>query len=148
MSNRWIAVPIAALLVLAVVVVRSSLRNSRWEFVSSLRELQDEVVIHDEDDGAFVIAKDGRVLAFSDDSPHLGETYTYCLESGQWEGPHGEKWDWRGRYYGGPAPRGLNRMAVKVEDDEVFIDPEVVTLGPSRGAPALGPDGPFCSEEG
>jgi nitrite reductase/ring-hydroxylating ferredoxin subunit len=130
-------------------VATGAVRDARWQRIASLEELRGAVVMRDSETHSVVIAREGRVLAFSDRSPHeVGgvESFTYCPSSGQFEGPHGEKWDWQGRYVGGPAPRGLDRIGVKVENGEVFVDPDDLTQGASRASEALGADGPFCDK--
>lgn len=150
MSRRFTAaVVVAVLLALGVWVASAVIRDSRWVRVASLSDLQDSVVLHDVDTRSFLIGREGKVLAFSavsPHSPHPGESFTYCPSSGQFEGPHGEKWDWQGRYVGGPAPRGLDRMDSKVENGEVFVDPDAIHRGPSRAGEALEADGPFCDK--
>ena len=84
-------------------------------------------------------------LALSARSPQLGETVIHCGTSGWFEDPmHGSKFDPLGRYVVGPAPRGLDRFAVRVLDGVAWIDPSAVTPGPPRGMPTIDPAGPFC----
>jgi hypothetical protein len=58
---------------------------------------------------------------------------------------HGEKFDRRGTYYGGPAQKGLDRFLVTVEGSSIFVDFDHLIEGPERGEEdPLDPEGPFC----
>ena len=95
---------------------------------------------------AFVVDT-GRAtpLALFARSPQLGETIEHCRTSGWFEDPmHGSKFDQLGRYALGPAPRGLDRLPVRVLDGVVWIDTSQILLGPPRGTPITDPEGPFC----
>jgi hypothetical protein len=64
------------------------------------------------------------------------------------EAPHGEKFDLHGAYFAGPAPRGMDSVAVKVEGGEVYVNPDDITPGPARGElNPQEPSGPFCLED-
>jgi Rieske Fe-S protein len=45
---------------------------------------------------------------------------------------HGEKYDYVGRYFAGPAPRGLDRFDVSVEGTDVVVDVSAFEYGPDR----------------
>ena len=45
---------------------------------------------------------------------------------------HGEKYDLRGGYLGGPSPRGLDRFAVSIVEGEVVVDVSAFQYGPPR----------------
>jgi cytochrome b6-f complex iron-sulfur subunit len=96
---------------------------------------------------AFLVDTGGAIpLAVSTRSPQLGETVIYCRTSGWFEDPmHGSKFDPLGRYTVGPAPRGLDRFAVRVLDGVAWIDSAAVTPGPPRGSPTTAPAGAFCA---
>jgi Rieske Fe-S protein len=58
---------------------------------------------------------------------------------------HGEKFDRRGYYYGGPAARGLDRFPVRLQGDAVYVDLDRIIQGPARKThPTIGPTGPLC----
>jgi hypothetical protein len=44
---------------------------------------------------------------------------------------HGEKFDRRGNYYGGPAQKGLDRYPVTVKGSSVFVDFDRLIGGPN-----------------
>ncbi len=80
----------------------------------------------------FLLRRGHSVRAFLNRSPHLGEPLWYCVREGVFVSPaHGELFDAAGRYVDGPAPRGLDRVQVRVEGDDVLVNPRVV----ERGAP-------------
>ena len=92
----------------------------------------------------------GERLALGGWSPHTpdrAERVLYCRSSEQFVGSHGERFDIRGRYYGGPAPRGLAPISLKVEGGIVYVDPGRVGSGAERTEEALEPAGRFCAED-
>lgn len=97
-------------------------------------------------DDAFLVYDEGEVFALSADAQHLGDDVVFCESSQLFESPaHGEKFDIRGFYYGGPAQRGLARYPVRIEGDEIFLDLDHPVEGPERGeGPTREPQGPFC----
>ncbi len=79
---------------------------------------------------------------------HLGCRVPWCESSKWFECPcHGSRYNRWGEYQFGPAPRGLDRFAVFIEDGRVIVDTSTVETGPSRGAGALNqtPEGPHCN---
>jgi cytochrome b6-f complex iron-sulfur subunit len=82
---------------------------------------------------------------------HLGCRVPFCGSSQWFECPcHGSKYNFAGEYKLGPAPRGMDRFVVKIEDGNVMVDTSTVILGPPRGADTIGepPQGPFCVAPG
>jgi cytochrome b6-f complex iron-sulfur subunit len=78
---------------------------------------------------------------------HLGCRVPWCEQSQWFECPcHGSKYNHAGEYQLGPAPRGLDRFAIKIENGSVFVDTSQVILGPPRGTNTIDepPQGPFC----
>jgi cytochrome b6-f complex iron-sulfur subunit len=78
---------------------------------------------------------------------HLGCRVPWCESSSWFECPcHGSRYNRWGEYEFGPAPRGLDRFAVSVEDGRVIVDTSTVVTGPSRGTRQLNqpPEGPHC----
>jgi len=82
---------------------------------------------------------DGEFLALLDRSPHLGNPVQYLPDlvldgrTGWFREPlHHETFDMAGYRVFGPAPRGLDRLAVEVRDGSVFVDPTAITRGASR----------------
>jgi cytochrome b6-f complex iron-sulfur subunit len=78
---------------------------------------------------------------------HLGCRVPFC-EASQWfECPcHGSKYNRAGEYRDGPAPRGMDRFAVTVQDGTVRVDTSQRVTGPPRGTDTIRqePEGPFC----
>ena len=82
---------------------------------------------------------------------HLGCRVPFCGSSQWFECPcHGSKYNFAGEYQLGPAPRGMDRFMVKVENGNVMVDTSTVVLGPPRGADTISepPQGPFCVAPG
>jgi cytochrome b6-f complex iron-sulfur subunit len=61
---------------------------------------------------------------------------------------HGSKYRLSGEYYGGPAPRGLDRFPITLDGDKVVVDTGNPQTGPPRGTSTWDqfaePVGPFC----
>ncbi len=96
--------------------------------------------------GRLFVAHTGTELyALSQKCPHLGCRVPFCDSSGRFECPcHGSKYDLGGEWVEGPAPRGMDRYALKVDAGKLIVDTSKVITGPSRGAnrflkPAKGP---------
>jgi cytochrome b6-f complex iron-sulfur subunit len=80
---------------------------------------------------------------------HLGCSVPHCSKSMLFECPcHGSKYRLTGEYYGGPAPRGLDRFPISVKGGKVVVDTGTVEVGPPRGTDTWQkfsePVGPFC----
>lgn len=115
--------------------------------VATMEDLEERGVIEVPDHDLFVVWNEGEPLALSADAQHVpNEFVVWCESSQMFESPaHGEKFDSRGFYYGGPARAGLARYAYSVMDDVIYLSDEEPTTGPSRGrGPAHEPRGPFC----
>jgi cytochrome b6-f complex iron-sulfur subunit len=93
------------------------------------------------------ITNGAQVMAIYQVCVHLGCKVPWCLTSQWFECPcHGSRYNRWAEYRGGPAPRGLDRFSVTVEDGAVIIDTSVIIDGPSRQAAVLEqpPEGPSC----
>jgi cytochrome b6-f complex iron-sulfur subunit len=78
---------------------------------------------------------------------HLGCRVPFCEQSQWFECPcHGSKYNRAGEYRDGPAPRSMDRFAVRVVNGQVQVDTSQVVLGPPRGTDTIGqnPEGAFC----
>jgi cytochrome b6-f complex iron-sulfur subunit len=78
---------------------------------------------------------------------HLGCRVPFCEVSQWFECPcHGSKYNRAGEYRDGPAPRGMDRFAVKVVGGVLQVDTSQVVIGPPRGTDTIkqDPEGPFC----
>ena len=86
-----------------------------------------------------------ELFALSQKCPHLGCRVPFCDTSGRFECPcHGSKYDLGGEWIEGPAPRGMDRFDLSLQDGNLVVDPTKVISGPERGAdqflqPAKGP---------
>ena len=79
---------------------------------------------------------------------HLGCRVPFC-EASQWfECPcHGSKYNLAGEFKLGPAPRGLDRFPITVDENgTVTVNTGIIVTGPERGTDTTGqqPEGPFC----
>ena len=121
-----------------------------WVPVGSLQDIRRQGVFYDRTHDVFVVALGEKPAALYGRAAHLDQQVYFCESSGFFEEPiHGSKFDGEGAYAFGPARRGLDHVAIKVEKDQVAIDPSRVTPGLPRGAttPAR-PKGPFCDQAG
>ncbi len=94
-------------------------------------------------------AVDTKLQALYRKCVHLGCSVPHCETSMLFECPcHGSKYQLTGEYYGGPAPRGLDRFPIAVEGTSVMVDTGSVQVGPPRGTSTWDrfsePTGPFC----
>jgi cytochrome b6-f complex iron-sulfur subunit len=94
-------------------------------------------------------AADLKMQALYRKCVHLGCSVPHCDTSQLFECPcHGSKYRLTGEYYGGPAPRGLDRFPIAREGDAVVVDTGRVQVGPPRGTNTWEkfsePVGPFC----
>ena len=90
---------------------------------------------------------DGGLMALYQRCVHLGCRVPFCEQSQWFECPcHGSKYNRAGEYRDGPAPRGLDRFAVRIEEGVVTVDTSTIVQGPARGEFTIQPDpeGPFC----
>jgi cytochrome b6-f complex iron-sulfur subunit len=94
-------------------------------------------------------AQDTKLLALYRKCVHLGCSVPHCGTSMLFECPcHGSKYRLNGEYYGGPAPRGLDRFPIEVSGDSVMVDTGALQVGPPRGTNTWEafsePKGPLC----
>jgi Rieske Fe-S protein len=116
------------------------------EAVASLDDLRERGVVFLEDEGIYLVYNDGDPLALDSDSQHVGDKVVFCESSQMFESPaHGEKFDIRGHYFGGPAAGGLDRYPVRLDGDGLFVAIHEPIAGPPRGSGRVSdPQGPFC----
>jgi len=88
----------------------------------------------------------GGLMALFQRCVHLGCRVPWCGPSLGFECPcHGSKYNAVGEYFGGPAPRNLDRFVVELVDDRFIIKTGTVIQTPR--APTLSleyPQGPSC----
>ena len=102
----------------------------------------------DDPGGAYAEITNGApFMALYQRCVHLGCRVPWCTSSTRFECPcHSSRYNRWGEWQSGPAPRGLDRFAMVVEDGRVIIDTRVVVTGPSRNGAVLAepPSGPSC----
>jgi cytochrome b6-f complex iron-sulfur subunit len=83
---------------------------------------------------------------------HLGCRVPFCSSSQWFECPcHGSKYNQAGEYKLGPAPHGMDRFPITIDDSgNVLVNTGDLKLGPPRGTDTTGqgPQGPFCVAPG
>ncbi len=80
--------------------------------------------------------------------PHLGCKVPVCASSQWFECPcHGSQYNRVGEKKAGPAPRGMDRFPITIEDGNVIIDTGTVSQGPAIGTDTTGQglEGPHCA---
>jgi cytochrome b6-f complex iron-sulfur subunit len=99
-------------------------------------------------DGAYAdLTERASLMALYQVCPHLGCKVPWCLTSQWFECPcHGSRYNRWGEWQGGPAPRGMDRFTLTIEDGRVVVDTTTIVEGPSRQAAVLDqpPEGPSC----
>ena len=87
------------------------------------------------------------VVALYQKCPHLGCRVPWCKVSQWFECPcHGSKYNRVGEKKGGPAPRGMDRFAVRIDGEQLRIDTRTVVVGPPIGTDTTRQEaeGPHC----
>jgi cytochrome b6-f complex iron-sulfur subunit len=87
------------------------------------------------------------IMALYQKCVHLGCRVPFCVQSQWFECPcHGSKYNRAGEYRDGPAPRGMDRFRVVVQNGLVSVDTGTRVDGPPRGTDTIQqqPEGPFC----
>ena len=87
------------------------------------------------------------IVALYQKCPHLGCKVPECKTSQWFECPcHGSQYNRVGEKKGGPAPRGMDRFGVSVNNGIVVIDTGTVFAGPPIGVNTTGQEaeGPHC----
>jgi Rieske Fe-S protein len=95
----------------------------------------------------YVTNHQGGLRALYQKCPHLGCRVPFCESSAQFECPcHGSVYNVIGEHLQGPAPRGMDRFEISIENGRVMVDTGVLVEGPPRGeltGPSE-PSGPSC----
>ncbi|MGH2756747.1 MAG: hypothetical protein ACRDI3_03055 [Actinomycetota bacterium] len=140
---------LAAVAVVALVAIFSSNRpdSDRGTRFATTEDLRERGVIEFPEYELFLVWNDGDPLVLSSDAQHIpNENVVWCESSEMFESPaHGEKFDSRGFYYGGPAQSGLARYPYAIIDGLIYSTLEHATEGPARGEGSPHePEGRFC----
>jgi cytochrome b6-f complex iron-sulfur subunit len=98
---------------------------------------------------ALIPGYEAGVVALYQKCVHLGCRVPWCKTSQWFECPcHGSQYNRVGEKKGGPAPRGLDRFIVSVDNGTVVVDtsPGGLILGPPIGTNSTGQEaeGPHC----
>ena len=133
--------------VIGFLVAPDTTPAGNWQRVGSLAELRTEEVLAVDDSGVILVLDGNEPIALAA-LDGRGQPVTYCASSGWFDDRnHGSKFDRLGRYALGPAPRGLDRFAVLLFGDDIYVDRRQVIPGaPRYQPPALESAGPFCAE--
>jgi cytochrome b6-f complex iron-sulfur subunit len=87
------------------------------------------------------------VVALYQKCPHLGCRVPQCLTSQWFECPcHGSQYNRVGEKRAGPAPRGMDRFVMSVQDGVLTVDTGTVIQSPAIGTNTTGQEaeGPHC----
>lgn len=109
-----------------------------WVKLGSLEELRVGQPVSVREDGIYLVRlESGGVLALLRRSPHLGCTIVwrpdmvFAGQKGWFRDPcSGSNFTLTGERVTGPAPRGMDRYAVSVRGDQVFVDITTALCGP------------------
>jgi cytochrome b6-f complex iron-sulfur subunit len=99
--------------------------------------------------GAVLHGMEAGVVALYQKCVHLGCRVPWCSSSQWFECPcHASQYDRVGERRSGPAPRGLDRFGVSVDDGILTVDTSKVVLGPPVGTSTTGQEaeGPHCAD--
>jgi cytochrome b6-f complex iron-sulfur subunit len=87
------------------------------------------------------------LIALYQKCPHLGCRVPDCLTSQWFEcGCHGSQYNRVGEKRGGPAPRGMDRFAMEIDNGIFVVNTGTVIPGPPIGVNTTGQEaeGPHC----
>lgn len=88
-----------------------------------------------------------KVMALYQKCVHLGCTVPFCATAQWFQCPcHGSNYNRWGEWQVGPAPRGLDRFPVRIQDGRVLVNTAMVVTGPPQNNPSLNQpkEGPDC----
>jgi hypothetical protein len=116
----------------------------------AVAERPKRVCFHDNNPCAWITLVDGELRAFNTNGP-LPQEYgrsgvSWCPSSGYFgANATGSRYDAHGRLVRGPAPRGLDRFELQIDDQgNVVVDWERLTTGSLGSDEAARPRGPDC----
>ena len=117
-----------------------------WVAVGPISEVRSRGVAFAQRFDVFVVADDPEPIGLYGREPQLGTQVFYCDSSGWFQTDSGSVFDHHGFYRSGSAPRGLDRVPVKVDHGMLMVDPSRRAVGPDRGLTDRGsPRGEHCS---
>ncbi|MHB1929322.1 MAG: QcrA and Rieske domain-containing protein [Acidimicrobiales bacterium] len=98
--------------------------------------------------GTELAGMEAGFVALDQTCTHLGCRVPFCRSSRWFECPcHGSRFNAVGELRRGPAPRGLDRYPIRIEDGTLVVDTNRRIFGPAPGTDTTGqrPAGPHCS---
>lgn len=129
--------------------IKDVIRESRQPFYSGVGRFY--LIIYngtgDQPGGLYEGITAEGLMALYQKCAHLGCRVPFCEQSQWYECPcHGSKYNLAGEYTLGPAPTGLSRFPVIVEEGQVKVNTGIIVTGPPRGTDTIrqAPEGPFC----
>ncbi len=82
----------------------------------------------------YVTQSQGGLRALYQKCPHLGCKVPWNEATGEFKCPcHGSVYNLIGEYESGPAPRGMDRFPITIENDHVMVDTAAFVEGPPPG---------------
>jgi cytochrome b6-f complex iron-sulfur subunit len=96
----------------------------------------------------YVTKVEGQLYALYQKCPHLGCKVPFCESSGWFECPcHGSRFNRKGEWLAGPAPKGMWRFPLEVRNGRVLVDTGKPMDGPPQGVRTVDqpPLGPHCA---
>jgi hypothetical protein len=146
-SSRWLWILVLVALA-AAGQIDHAIRDHGWVTAGTLNTVDQQGVLYVASLKVFVVANGSHPVGLSAISPHVGEAVLFCEDAGYFQDiVGGDRFDRFGTYAAGPAPRGLDSVAVKIEGGEVLVNPDLVSKGLARGTRRpLSPTGPFCPD--
>ena len=132
--RRWLIFAAVAVVVVPVTFAIRRGAADGYVRVATVQAVEAQDVIYLEDLRVFLVDTGSTPLALLQKSSHLGDPVLYCESSQTFVEVHDSKWDRNGYYLGGPGPRGLDHVQVRVRDGHVEVNPSMVSAGPPRGA--------------
>ena len=144
---------VMAFVLLTIALVWAFGNQTPSTHVAPLEDIEPDSPLYFEREGIYFVRRGDRVAAVDEDVVFESldgvvlreDTAVYCVRSGLFEAEWAGKFDWRGRYYGGPAPHGMTTYPVEIRDGRVYVDFSRPQEGLPRSSPATEPFGPFCT---
>jgi cytochrome b6-f complex iron-sulfur subunit len=82
----------------------------------------------------YVTQYQGGLRALYQKCPHLGCKVPWVPGTGEFKCPcHGSVYNLIGEYESGPAPRGMDRFPISIQNDHVMVDTSTIVEGPPPG---------------
>jgi hypothetical protein len=143
---------VLSVVVIAVLVIGFE-RDRGWVRITSIDDVAKARVVHVSNLGLFVVAAAPIPVAVSATGPE-GRPVSFCPASRTFLDSAGDEFDRSGILLHGPAGRGLDRLAVRIRNDFVDVNPGQVTpagvapeapIAPPRCAIPSGSAPPFLS---